>query len=115
MHYTTTGCFTAPKASTEYQRLACYYARLGPMRVHRIGIEDPRHDLLVRIDVRCRNVTVRSEHIEHVCCKAPRDLFDLLHRELARVATDTALCSTKRNIYNSALPGHPRCERFDLI
>ena len=83
--------------------------------MHRIRVHDPSHGLFVRIHVRRRHIFFRPDEVEQLRGIAASHSFELTHRHLLRITNDSSLCSTKRNIDHSTFPGHPRCQRSNLV
>src|SRR5690606_24866350 len=44
-----------------------------------------------------------------------RQALELVHAERERIADDAALRAAEGNVDHGALPGHPCCQRLDLI
>src|SRR6516164_6530191 len=79
-----------------------------------IGVHDPRHHLLVGIDVRGRNVFSWSDKINELRCVAARHPFQFPNRHFVRIADDAALGTAKGDVYDGAPPSHPtgQCTYF---
>ena len=116
------GCHAAPacrlpsaERTAEIERLSGNNGGLSSAHVHAVGIHDPRHDLLVRVHVRRRDVPVRAERVEQIRSVTPRNFFQFDAGQLCHVAPDRALGSPERNIHDRTLPRHPGSEGLDLV
>src|SRR5436190_16839352 len=99
--------FTSARRSAEIDRLAGDNRGDSVTSVHRVGVHDPGHRLLVGVHVRSRDVFFRSDKIEQLCRVPTSHSLKFAHGHLLRVTNDPALGATERHIHNSALPGHP--------
>src|SRR5260370_32194885 len=77
-------------------------------RSHGVSVHDPGHGLLVCTHVRGRDVTLRTQPIRKLRGIASGEPLELATRHFPRIANHSALRAAKRNIYDPALPGHPR-------
>ncbi len=82
--------------------------------LHRIGVHDPGHRLLVRRHVRRRDVLLRPDHSAQLARVAPRQPLELTKRQLTRIAANTTLRATVRKPEERTFPGHPNSERSAL-
>ena len=105
---------TAERAA-HLDRLAGDDGRDRVAHVHGVGVHHPRHDALVRVHVRRRNVGVGTERVDDAGGVAARESLELAGAHLERVADDAALRTAERQIHHGALPRHPRGERLHLF
>src|SRR5262245_54340955 len=83
--------------------------------MHAVGVHHPRHDLVVRVDVRSRYVFFRSDGIDDLRDVAPSERLELTFRHARRIADHATLAAAEWNMRNGALPGHPGRECGDLV
>src|SRR6185503_474150 len=107
--------FTPAGRAAEVDRFSSHDGRHCVTCVHGVGIHDPCHRLLVGIHIGRRDVLLWSNEVEQLCGITPRHALQLAHRHLLRIADDSALRASKRNIDDSTLPRHPRGESADLV
>src|ERR1019366_3920341 len=84
-------------------------------RVHGVGVHDPRHDLLIGIDVGRGDVAFGPDKIDDLGGVAARDLLQFGVGEDGWVADDSALAAAERNVDDGALPGHPGGQRTHFV
>src|SRR5207244_7225968 len=96
-------------------RLARDHRRRRVADVHRIRVHDPRHGLLVGVDVWGRHVLLGTDEVDDFSDVAPGQRLELSARHLARIADHTALAAAERDMGHGAFPRHPRSERRDFI
>ena len=104
-----------PFRPAENDRLAGDDGGFGAADVHGVGVHDPRHDLLVRVDVRRGHVLVGADGIDDLGHVAAGERLELAPRHARRVADHAALAAAERDVGDRALPGHPRGERRHLV
>ncbi len=90
-------------------------AVVGDADVHAVGVHDPRHHLLVGVDVRRRDVLLGTDGVDDLGDVAARQRLELAARHLRGVADDAALAAAERDPGDRALPRHPRGECRDLV
>ena len=95
-------------------RLAGDDLRHGVADLHRVGVHHPGHRLLVRGHVGSRDVLLRADDRQQLGGEAPRDLLELVARELTGAAADATLGAPVREPQERALPGHPHRQRGAL-
>jgi len=83
--------------------------------MHRVRVEHPRHDLLVRVHIRRRDVFVRPEHVEQIGGVPARQSLELRRAQLFRIAHDSSFRPPKRKVHEGALPGHPGGQGLYLV
>ena len=71
------GGFAAAERAAHLERLAGDDRRLRVADVHRVGVHDPRHDLLVGVDVRRRDVLFRADRLDDFGDVAARERLEL--------------------------------------
>ena len=107
--------FATAQRSTELDRLAGDHRRGRVADVHRVGVHDPRHDLLVGVHVGRRDVLLGSDRVDDLRDVAACERFDLALRHLRRIANHAALAAAEWNVRDGALPRHPRRERRHFV
>ena len=83
--------------------------------MHGIGIHDPRHGLLVGIDVGRGHVFFRADELDELRGVAARHALQLTHRHFVRIANHSTLGSAEWNIHDGAFPGHPTSKGANFI
>ena len=101
--------------SAQVDRLAGNNGRGRVAHVHRVGVHDPGHGLLVGAEVGRGNVALRTEPFDQFGGIAPRDALQFAVREFGGIANHAALGAAERNIDHSAFPGHPAGQRAHFI
>ncbi len=96
-------CRGPPPTPPEFERLAgddtrCVFAGLLLVLVHH-----PGHHLRAGVDVRSRDVGLRSDDVGVLGDVGPGEPFALTHREATRVDLDAAFCATKGDIDDGTL------------
>src|SRR5206468_4100780 len=99
----------------DLERLAGHDRVLGAPLVHRVGVDDPGHDLLVGVDVGGRHVALGAEQVGEIGRVAAGQALQLAARHLRGVADDAALAAAEGDVDDLALPGHPGRQRLDLL
>ena len=79
--------------------------------IDRIGVHEPRHDLLVRPHVGAHDVGMRTDERNHFLHVTPRDGFELVPRKLGGIARNAAFGAAVGQIGERAFPAHPHGER----
>ena len=82
--------------------------------IHRIGVHEPGHHLLVRAHVRRHHVRPRSYEGNHLLHVAATEVLELFGLERARIDRDAALAAAEGKIGERAFPAHPDGERGDF-
>ena len=88
-------------------RLAGHDLGHGDALVHRIGVHEPGHHLLVGADVRRHHVDPRADERDHLLHVAAGEVLELLGLERARIDRDPALAAAEGKIGERAFPAHP--------
>src|SRR5215472_4569047 len=83
--------------------------------VHAVGVHDPRHRLLVGVDVGCGHVLFRADGIDDLGDVAARQRLELTARHDVGIADDPAFASAEWDVGDGALPGHPGGECRHLV
>ena len=83
--------------------------------MHAVGIHDPRHGLLVGVDVRGGHVFFRAEDIDHLRRVTAGHALQLSLAHLLGVADHAALGPAERNVHHGALPRHPACQSANFV
>jgi len=68
--------FAPPERPAQLQRLPGDDGRGGVADVHAVGVHDPRHDLIVGVDVRRRHVLLRPDRVDDFGDVAPRQRLE---------------------------------------
>ena len=87
----------------------------GVADVHAVGVHDPRHDLVVGVDVGRRDVLLGADRVDDLGDVAARQRLELAARHPRRVADDAALAAAERHVRDGALPRHPGGQRRDFV
>ena len=83
--------------------------------VHAVGVHDPRHDLIVRVDVRRGDVLLGADGVDDFRNVAARQRLELTAGHARRIADDATLAAAERHVRDRALPRHPGGERRDFV
>src|SRR5215472_7067184 len=83
--------------------------------VHAVGVHDPRHRLLVGVDVGCGHVLFRADGIDDLGDVTARQRLELPARHDVGIADDPAFASAERDMGDGAFRGHPGGERRHLV
>jgi hypothetical protein len=95
--------------------LARHHAKLRLTAHHRNSVHNPSHRLLVRVNVRRRDVSVRPYDGSNLESIATRQAFKLAPGKAFGVADHSSLAAAVRDADRGALPSHPRGQGFDFI
>ena len=114
-HQTPASGFLAAARAAERERFAGDDGRGGVAHVHRVGVHDPGHGLLVGAQVRSWDVALGPDKLYDLRGIAAGNALDLAHGKLGRVADNTTLRAAKRNVNDGAFPGHPGRKRADFV
>ena len=113
---TPRGRFIAAEGSTDVYGFSGDDAEVVLTSVHHlVRVVDQRHRLWIRVDVRRRNVRVRSDIVGELRDEPASDRLQIFIAESLRIAHHTTLGSTERDIDHRTLPRHPGRERPDLV
>ena len=72
-----------------------------------ISIHHPSHHLLIRADVRRRNIDVGSDKRGDLLHVAPRETLEFGERHIASIHDDATLGATEGQADQRAFPAHP--------
>ena len=114
-HHAAPGGFAASSRTAEIERFACHDGGRRLAHVHRVRVHHPRHDLLVRADVRRRDVALRPEPVAQSRRVAARHALELRLRHFRRIADHAALRAAKGNVDDRAFPRHPGGQCAHLV
>ena len=115
-HHAAPRGFAPAERSAHLDRLAGHHrGRRCGRRACCVGVHDPRHDLLVGVDVGRGHVLLGADRVDDFGDVAARERLELALRHLRRIADDAALAAAERNVRDGALPGHPRRERRHFV
>src|SRR4030095_10524337 len=109
------GRLIAALGAAQADRLAGDDARDRVALVHGVGVDEPGHDLGVRVDVRRRDVLLGADKDLDLGEEPAAEALELLLRPPLRVDDDAALAAAVRDAHDRALPGHPHREGLDLV
>src|SRR5690606_2907072 len=76
---------------------------------------DPGHDLRIGPHVGRGDVLVGADEVVDLLDEPPSEPFELLLRQLAGIAIDSALAAAEGDIDNRGFPGHEAGERPRLV
>jgi hypothetical protein len=102
-------------AAADIERFAGYDTGLIFALMHGVGIHDPRHDLGVGIDVGRRDIAIRADDVHDHRRVTAGQALELGFAQFAWVADDPAFGAAEGQVDDRAFPGHPSCERPDLV
>src|SRR5450432_2054921 len=83
--------------------------------MHRIGIHDPRHRLLIGIHIRSWHILLRAYEVEEFGGVAACHPLEFTEGHLLWIADDATFGPAKWNVDDGALPGHPRRQRAHFV
>ena len=104
-----------PSDPPSLDRLARDHGRRGVADVHAVGVHDPRHDLIVGVDVGRRHVLLRPDGVDDFGDVTARQRLQLAPRHARRIADDAALAAAERDVRDGAFPRHPRRQRRHFV
>ncbi len=114
-HHAAAGRLAPSERSAHLDRLAGHDRGRGVADVHAVGVHDPRHDLIVGVDVGRRDVLVRADGVDDLGDVAARQRLELAARHARGIADDAALAAAEGHVRDGALPGHPGGQRRDFV
>ena len=82
---------------------------------HAVGIHDPCHDLTICINIRSRDILIRSDDRKDTGCITTSQTDQLSSGKLGGVNFNTTLGAAVRDIYNRTFKGHPCCKCLYLV
>ncbi len=114
------GRLAPPERAAGVDRLAGDDLRHGDALVHRIGVHEPGHDLLVGAHVRRHDVDARADERDHLLHVAARQVLEFPRRQRARIDRDAALARRRRAVRRARIssssrspaPRSRRCRRW---
>ena len=83
--------------------------------VHGVCIHDPRHDLLVGVDVRTENIFLRTQQLHQLRGVTPRKALEFTFRHPVGIANHSSGRAAERDVHHGALPGHPAGQSASLV
>ena len=95
-HDADAGRLVPEHGATDRDRLARDDLRDGVALLHRVRVHHPRHGLLVRRHVGCRDVLLRADDVDELGGVAPCESLQLRLRHLTRIAAHAALRAAVR-------------------
>ena len=114
-HHSPPRRFASSERPTHLDRLAGDDRGGGVTDVHAVGVHDPRHHLVVGVDVGCRHVLLRSDRVDDLRDVAAGEGLELAAGHSRGVADDAALAAAKWHVRHRTFPRHPGGERRDLV
>ena len=114
-HDAAAGRLAAAERAAHLDRLAGDHRRRRVADVHAVGVHDPRHDLIVGVDVGRGHVLLGSDRVDDFRDVAARQRLELAPRHPRGIADDAALAAAERDVRDGALPRHPGGQRRDLV
>ena len=96
-HHAAAGRLAAAERAAHLDRLAGDDRRRRVADVHGVGVHDPRHDLLVGVDVGRRHVLLGADGVDDLGDVAARERLELAARHAGRIADDAALAAAERD------------------
>jgi hypothetical protein len=109
------GRLAAPERPAHFDRLAGDDRGFRMADVHAVGVHDPRHHLIVGVDVGRRHILLRPDEIDDFGDVPAGQRLQLALRHPRRVADDPAFAAAEGDVRDGALPRHPGGERRDLV
>ena len=83
--------------------------------MHRVGIHDPGHYLRVRVDIGGRDIAPRPNNDGYLRGIAASQTLQLRRAHYLGVADDTTFRAAIGDTNDGGFPGHPHCQRLDLV
>ena len=114
-HHAAAGRLASAERAAHLDRLAGDDRRRGVADVHAVGVHDPRHDLIVGVDVGRRDVFLGADRVDDLRDVAAGERLELAAGHARGVADDAALAAAERDVGDRALPRHPGGERRDFV
>ena len=114
-HHAASGSLAPAERSAHLDGLARDDGRGRMADVHAVGVHDPRHDLIVGVDVRRGDVLLGADRVDDFRDVAARQRLELAAGHPRRVADDAALAAAERHVRDRALPRHPGGERRHFV
>lgn len=114
MSHTPACGFTTTERSTSADRFASHDLGDGLALIHRVGIYEPRHDLLVCSKIGSYDISVRPNKRDHFLHIPARQSLKLTVRQARRVDVNSALDAAIWQSDQGTLPAHPDRERCNL-
>ena len=114
-HHSASRRLASPERSAHLDRLAGDDGGRCVADVHAVGVHDPRHHLIVGVDVGRGYVLFGSDGVDDLGDVSSRERLELAARHARGVADDAALAAAERDVRDRALPGHPGGERGHFV
>src|ERR1700730_17892328 len=114
-HQSTSRGFSASMGAAQFERFPGDHGRDRMADMHGVGIHDPGHDLLVRVDVRTEDIFFWTQHLHQVRRVASGEPLEFTLGHLVWIANHPAGCAAEGDIYHRAFPGHPTGECPRLV
>ena len=115
VHHAARGGGAAAQRATKGDRLSGAHAQYGVAALHRVGVHQPRHGLLVGADVGRGDIVFGTDQRADLTGVAAGHALELGGAVLTRVDADAALGPAVRNVEQRAFPRHPHGQRPDLV
>ncbi len=114
-HDAASGGILSAQGTSDFNRLAGNDSGNGISLEHAVSIHNPAHDLRIGVDVRRRNILLRTDQGKNHSGIPSRKPFELPMGKLPGVDLHPAFCSSVRDIDHCTFKGHPRRKRFHFI
>ena len=114
-HQAAAGGLVAPLRAAHLHGLAGDHGGGGAANVHRVGVHDPGHGLLVGAQIGRGNIALGAEPLAQFRGVTAGDAFEFAPGKLRRIANDAALGAAKGDIDHGAFPGHLAGQRADFV
>src|SRR5437763_16136627 len=114
-HQSTPGSFSASMGAAQFERLPGDHSRDRMAHMHGVGIHDPGHDLLVRINVRTGNIFFRTQDLHELRSVPSGESLEFTLGQVVWIANHPTSGTTERDIHQSTFPCHPTCECSCLV
>ena len=108
------GGFAPAERAAGSDRLAGDDLGHGAALIHRIGVHEPGHHLLVGAHVRRHHVGMRPDERNHLLHVAPRQRLQFALGDRGEIDPDAALGAAIGQADQRAFPAHPDRQRRDL-
>jgi len=105
--YATARRIAATQAAAQRNRFARHHAGRHIAADHGVAVHHPRHDLFIRVDVRRRNILVRSDDHADLARVAAGQALQFAARQGLRIDADTALGAAVWHVDRRVLDRHP--------
>src|SRR5205807_10642311 len=105
----------APLGTAQFQWFSCNDGSDRVAHMHGVGIHDPGHDLLVRVDVRTRDIFFRTQDLNELRSVPSGESLEFTLRHLVWIAYHPTSCAAERDVHQGTFPCHPTREGTRLV